>query len=51
MEFERLIQETLCANFGNIELSTALQAAETECDRVAAVQPSSNQEAYDCKDW
>ncbi len=36
-EVKGLIQETLWANSGNEEVSTALQAPEAECERVAGV--------------
>lgn len=46
-EVKGLIQETLWANFGGDELSTALQAAEAACELIAATRPTGNQEAYD----
>lgn len=46
-EIKSLIQEALWTNFGNVELSTALQLADAECERTAAVQPKGNHEAYD----
>ncbi|XP_059209564.1 uncharacterized protein LOC131988465 [Centropristis striata] len=48
-ETKRLIQETLWASFGKVEISTALQVAEGECERVDAVQPNISQEAYEFK--
>lgn len=42
-----LIQEALWTNFGNSELSIALQAAETGCEHAASAQPSGNKGAYD----
>ncbi|KAL3973670.1 mitochondrial-processing peptidase subunit beta [Sarotherodon galilaeus] len=42
-----LVRETLWANFGSAELSTALQAAEAECEHVAAIKPDGNYEVYD----
>ncbi|XP_058477623.1 uncharacterized protein LOC131448851 [Solea solea] len=45
-EVKRLLQKTLWVNFGSSEMSIALQAAEAACERVAAVQPNINQEAY-----
>ncbi|CAI5646586.1 unnamed protein product [Oreochromis niloticus] len=46
-EIKTLVRETLWANFGSAELSTALQAAEAECEHVAAIKPNSNYEVYD----
>lgn len=46
-EVKGLVQDTLWTNFVYAELSTALQAAETECERAAAMRPDGNQEAYD----
>ncbi|KAL3973928.1 GTP-binding protein [Sarotherodon galilaeus] len=42
-----LARETLWANFGSAELSTALQAAEAECEHVAVIKPDGNYEVYD----
>ncbi|XP_039456743.1 uncharacterized protein LOC120433854 [Oreochromis aureus] len=46
-EIKTLVRETLWANFGSAELSTALQAAEAECEHVAAIKPNGNYEVYD----
>lgn len=46
-EVKGLLQETLWAKYGDVELSTALQVAEAESERVAAVVPDGNHEAYD----
>ena len=46
-EVKSLIQDALWSGFGVAELCTALQAAEAECEQVAAIEPSANQEAYD----
>lgn len=46
-EMKGLLQETLWAKYGDLELSTALQVAEAESERVAAVVPDGNYEAYD----
>lgn len=46
-EIKDVIQETLWSNFGNVELSTALRAAERESQRVTDVQLSGSLAAYD----
>ena len=46
-EVKRFIQETLWVSFGSSEMSIALQAAEAASERVAAVQPNINQDAYE----
>lgn len=46
-EVKSLIQKAFWVNFGNGEVSTVLQAAEAECERVVAVPPNGNHEAYD----
>ncbi len=46
-ETKALLQETLWTRYGDMELSTALQVAEAESERVAAVIPDGNHEAYD----
>lgn len=44
-EVKCLLQETLWAKYGDVELSTALQVAEAESERVAAVVPDGNYKA------
>lgn len=46
-EVRTLIQSTLWTKFGKVEMTTALQAAETVCEHAAAVQPDMDQEAFD----
>ncbi|XP_070403557.1 uncharacterized protein [Nothobranchius furzeri] len=46
-EVKSLIQSTLWENFGIIEVSTAVKAAEAECEFAADVQPDTKQEAYE----
>ena len=46
-ELKRLIQEALWTNFGEHEVSVALQAAEDGGERAAAAEPGGNLEAYD----
>lgn len=46
-ETKALLQTTLWDDFGHVELTTAFQVAETECERAAAIHPDGNQEAYD----
>ncbi|CAN9508041.1 unnamed protein product [Ophioblennius macclurei] len=48
-ETKGLIQEILWANFGRIEMSIAVHAAEEECEHVDAVQPDISQEVYEFK--
>lgn len=48
-ETKSLIQEILWANFGKIEMSISVQAAEGECERVGAVQSEISPEAYEFK--
>lgn len=46
-EIKSLLQDTFWVKYGSKELSTALQVAEAESERVAAVVPDGNHEAYD----
>nr|XP_017209463.2 uncharacterized protein LOC108181536 [Danio rerio] len=46
-EVKVLLHERLWTRYGDVELSTALQVAEAESDRVEAVDPTGNHEAYD----
>lgn len=46
-ETKALLQEILWTRYGDMEMSTALQVAEAESERVAAVIPDGNHEAYD----
>lgn len=46
-ELKDLIQKTLCANFGEEELTTAVKAVEEEAETVASLKSSGNKEAFD----
>ncbi|XP_028331737.1 uncharacterized protein LOC114481263 [Gouania willdenowi] len=46
-ELKDLIQSTLWANYGEDELTLAVQTAETEAERVMTIEPSEDKEAFD----
>lgn len=45
-ELGELLQGAIWQGYGEAELYTAVEMAEAECDRVAAVEPDGNHEAY-----
>lgn len=46
-ELKDLIQNTLWANYGEDEMTLAVQTAETEADRVMTIEVSENKKAFD----